>query len=48
MSTKSPAKIETYLHFDGRGGEALEFYKKHLGAQEIITMRFKELSRQAA
>src|SRR5262252_3348598 len=35
-------KVETYLFFDGRCDEALEFYRKHLGAEVTMLMRFKE------
>ena len=35
-------KIEPYLYFDGRCDEALEFYKKTLGAEVTMLMRFKE------
>ena len=34
--------LEPYLFFDGRCEEALEFYKKTLGAQVGMLMRFKE------
>ena len=34
--------IEPYLFFDGRCEEAIEFYKKHLGAKLEMLMRFKE------
>jgi PhnB protein len=34
--------IEPYLFFEGRAEEAIEFYKKALGAQVIMMMRFKE------
>jgi PhnB protein len=34
--------IEPYLFFNGRCEEAVEFYKKALGADVIILMRFKE------
>lgn len=35
-------KISPYLHFDGRCDEAIEFYKKALGAQLQFVFRFKE------
>ena len=35
-------KVQPYLYFDGRCEEALEFYKKTLGAEVICLMRFKE------
>jgi len=34
--------VETYLFFDGRCDEALEFYGKHLGAEVTMLMRFKD------
>src|SRR6476469_10470108 len=35
-------KIEPYLFFDGRCGEAIEFYKKTIGAEVVMMMRFKD------
>ena len=35
-------EIKTYLDFDGRCEEAIEFYKRTLGAQVNMIMRFKE------
>ena len=34
--------IQSYLFFDGRCEEAVEFYKKALGAKVEMLMRFKE------
>jgi len=34
--------IQSYLFFDGRAEEALEFYKKALGAKVEMVMRYKE------
>ena len=34
--------IEAYLFFNGRCEEALEFYKKALGAEILMLMRFKD------
>ena len=34
--------VEPYLFFDGRCEEAIEFYKKTLGAEVLMMMRFKE------
>jgi PhnB protein len=34
--------IEPYLFFNGRCEEAVEFYKKALGAEGVVLMRFKE------
>ena len=35
-------QVESYLFFDGRCDEALEFYRKHLGADVTMLMRFKD------
>jgi PhnB protein len=35
-------QIQPYLFFDGRCEEALEFYKKALGAEVEMLMRFKD------
>jgi len=35
-------QVQPYLTFDGRCEEALEFYKKALGAEVTMLMRFKE------
>jgi PhnB protein len=35
-------QVQPYLFFDGRCEEALEFYKKALGAEVTMLMRFKE------
>jgi PhnB protein len=35
-------QVEPYLFFDGRCEEAIEFYKKALGAKVEMLMRFKE------
>lgn len=35
-------EIKTYLDFNGRCEEAIEFYKKTLGAQVNMIMRFRE------
>jgi PhnB protein len=34
--------VEPYLSFDGRCEEAIEFYRKELGAEVTMLMRFKE------
>src|SRR5579859_5049872 len=34
--------VQPYLNFDGRCEEALEFYRKALGAEVTMLMRFKE------
>ena len=41
MKTQS-AKVEAYLFFNGRCEEAIEFYRKALGAEVQMLMRFKE------
>jgi PhnB protein len=35
-------KIEPYLSFEGRAEEAIEFYKKTLGAKVTMLMHFKD------
>ena len=35
-------QVQTYLFLDGRCEEAIEFYKKTLGAKVEMLMRFKE------
>jgi len=35
-------QVQPYLFFDGRCDEALEFYRKKLGAEVTMLMRFKE------
>jgi PhnB protein len=35
-------QVQPYLFFDGRCEEAIEFYKKALGAQVDMLMRFKD------
>jgi PhnB protein len=35
-------QVQPYLNFDGRCEEALEFYRKALGAEVTMLMRFKE------
>jgi PhnB protein len=35
-------QIQPYLFFNGRCEEAVEFYKKALGAEVVMVMRFKE------
>jgi PhnB protein len=34
--------VQSYLFFDGRCEEALEFYRKKLGAEVAMLMRFKD------
>lgn len=40
-------QVQSYLFFDGRAEEAIEFYKKTLGAIVTMLMRFKESPDQA-
>lgn len=41
--TSTPTtKVESYLFFDGRCEEALEFYKQTLGAELLAVMHFKD------
>ena len=40
MTSKSI--VQPYLFFDGKCEEAIEFYKKTLGAKVIMLMRFKD------
>lgn len=35
-------QVEPYLFFEGRCEEALEFYRKALGAQVVMLMRYKD------
>ena len=39
--------VTPYLMFDGRGEEAIEFYKKAIGAEVDMLMRFKDAPEQA-
>lgn len=40
-------QVQTYLYFDGRCDEALEFYRSVLGVEVTGLMRFKEGPQQA-
>ncbi len=42
MSTTRNHVVQPYLFFDGRCEEAVEFYRKTLGAQVETLMRFKD------
>jgi PhnB protein len=37
-----PQQIQPYLFFEGRTEEALEFYRRALGAEVVFMMRYKE------
>ena len=39
---ESAMQVQSYLFFDGRCEEAIEFYKKAVGAKVEMLMRFKE------
>ena len=41
-TTKSTGIVQPYLFFDGRCEEALEYYRKTLGAEVTALMRYKE------
>jgi PhnB protein len=41
-------QVQAYLNFDGRCEEALEFYRKALGAEVVMQMRLKESPEQPA
>jgi PhnB protein len=40
--------VQPYLFFDGRCEEAIDFYKKELGAKVEMMMRFKEAPEQSS
>ena len=40
-------QIQPYLSFEGRADEAIEFYKKAIGAKVDMLMRFKEAPDQS-
>jgi PhnB protein len=40
-------QVTPYLMLDGRGDEAIEFYKKALGAKVDMLMRFSEAPKEA-
>ncbi len=42
MSTKTGPAVQPYLFFDGRCEEAIEFYRRTLGAEVTMLMRFKD------
>jgi len=39
---KNNPNVQPYLFFDGRCEEAIEFYKKALGAKVVMLLRYKE------
>ena len=40
-------KVQSYLYFDGRCEEALDFYRKALGAEVTTLMRWKDMPAEA-
>jgi PhnB protein len=42
MVKETTMQVEPYLFFEGRCEEALEFYRKALGAQVVMLMRYKD------
>jgi PhnB protein len=40
-------QVQPYLHFDGHADEALAFYKKAVGAEVKMLMRFKDAPDQS-
>ena len=42
MAMAPSNKVQSYLFFDGRCEEALEFYKTAIGAKVGMKMRFKD------
>src|SRR5688500_3738160 len=42
MKRRKTMNIQPYLFFDGRCDEAIEFYRKAVGAEESMLMRFKD------
>jgi PhnB protein len=41
-ATKSNLILQTYLFFEGRCEEAIEFYRRAVGAEVMMLMRFKD------
>lgn len=48
MNTAKSKEVQPYLFFNGRCEEALEFYKKTIGAEVLMISRFKESPEPAA
>src|ERR1700712_3422503 len=42
MDIGADMKVEPYLFFNGRAEEAIEFYKRAVGAQVTMLLRYKE------
>src|ERR1700684_3382161 len=47
QSKESSMQVQPYLAFEGRCDEAIEFYKKAIGAKVDMMMRFKEAPDQS-
>ncbi|HTQ31196.1 MAG TPA: VOC family protein [Opitutaceae bacterium] len=41
-NSDAPFKVQSYLNFNGRCEEALEFYRSTLGAEVTVLLRFKD------
>ncbi len=39
--------VNPYLFFDGRCGEAIEFYRQTVGAESLMLMRYKDMPPEA-
>ncbi|MBO0440127.1 VOC family protein [Candidatus Enterococcus ikei] len=39
-------EIAVFLSMNGRAGEALAFYKKHLGAEELLVVTYEEMAKR--
>jgi len=46
-ATTTTTQVQPYLFFDGRCDEALEFYRRALGAEVTMLMRYKESPERA-
>ena len=46
-STKTAPLVQPYLFFGGKCDEAIEFYRRALGAEVVMLMRFKEAPDQS-
>ncbi|ALS00277.1 hypothetical protein ATZ33_02450 [Enterococcus silesiacus] len=39
-------EIAVFLSMNGRAGEALAFYKKHLGAEELLVVTYEDMAKR--
>ncbi|MEI5991912.1 hypothetical protein A5881_003451 [Enterococcus termitis] len=39
-------EIAVFLSMNGRAGEALAFYKKHLGAEELLVVTYEDMAKK--